>query len=83
MDSLRTSLDMDGPAIYAISVQGHVAPDWEDRLAGMQISVSHSAEGPHTKLVGRLSDQAALLGVVISLFNLGFPILNVNLLSKQ
>jgi hypothetical protein len=81
MESGTPPLKMDAPATYAIRLQGHLAPHWEDRLAGMQITVSHSPEGPHTRLVGRLSDQAALLGVVSFLFNLGFPLLEVRLLS--
>jgi hypothetical protein len=74
-------LTMDAPAVYAIHVQGTVDLDWADRLAGMQIVVNHASEATHTQLIGRLPDQAALLGVVNSLFNLGFPILEVNLLS--
>jgi hypothetical protein len=81
MEHRRPTLTMDAPAVYAIHVQGTVDLDWADRLNGMQVVVSHASEGTHTQLIGRLPDQAALLGVVNSLFNSGFPILKVSLLS--
>jgi hypothetical protein len=81
MERVGIPLHMDAPAVYAIRVQGRVEFDWSDRLAGMQIFVSPDPPGAYTQLVGRLSDQSELLGVVNSLFNLGFPILEVCLLS--
>ena len=76
-------LNMDCPAVYAIRVQGIVDLDWSDMLAGMQILVSRCEPAIHTQLVGELPDQAALLGVVNSLFNFGFPILDVRRLLED
>ena len=73
-------LNMDCPAVYAIRVQGILDHQWSDILAGIQILVARGEPETYTQLVGELPDQAALLGVVNSLFNFGFPILDVRLM---
>ena len=66
------------PATYRINVQGYLDNSWSDRLWGMQIAKSSGADQvPVTTLVGRLRDQAALLGVLNSLYELHLPIVSV------
>ena len=68
---------MDKPAVYRIKVQGVVPESWTDRLGGMGIvSVTSAA----TTLEGRLPDQAALNGVLETLFELHLPLLEVSCL---
>ena len=43
----------------------------------MQITVVESGDDAVTELVGRLTDQAALHGVLSALYELGFPMLSV------
>lgn len=62
---------------YLITVQGVVGVNWVDYLGGLEISANKVAGQPTTTLSGRLIDQAALLGVLNNLFNLGFHILTV------
>jgi hypothetical protein len=74
-------IPFDRPATYQIRVQGRVDPDWDDRMAGMAISLVISQENPPvTTLEGELSDQAALAGVLNTLYELHLPILLVKCL---
>ena len=77
-ESTGKRLTLGTPATYRINVQGYLDNSWSDRLWGMQIAKSSGAgQVPVTILVGRLRDQAALLGVLNSLYELHLPILSV------
>ena len=72
----------DSPATYRIGVEGRVPARWSDRLEGMIITErSPEAESPVTTLMGELSDQAALAGVLNTLYELHLPVLTVERLS--
>jgi hypothetical protein len=72
----------DGPAMYRISVQGRIPARWCDRLEGMAITErSPETEAPVTTLLGELADQAALVGVLNTLYELHLPMLSVERLS--
>jgi hypothetical protein len=80
--SLRNVIPFDRPATYQIRVQGRVDPDWSDRLAGMTIRLAvEEASPPVTTLNGELGDQAALAGVLNTLYELHLPVLSVLCLS--
>ena len=65
---------MDKSAVYRIKVQGVVPESWTDRLGGIGIvSVTSAA----TTLEGWLPDQAALNGVLDTLYQLHLPLLEV------
>ena len=66
------------PAVYRIKIRGYLDVDWSNRLGGMTIQHT-SADGKTTitALHGEMVDQAALFGVLNSLYGLGFPILSV------
>ena len=65
---------MDKPGVYRIKVQGVVPESWTDRLGAMGIvSVTSAA----TTLEGWLPDQAALSGVLDTLYQLRLPLLEV------
>jgi hypothetical protein len=68
------------PARYVIHVQGVVAARWSDRLGGMELTQVTDCGVVFTILSGILVDQAALLGVLNSLYNLGLPLLSVQCL---
>jgi len=72
-------------ATYRISVQGKVRAEWSDRLAEMCITETVHAgnEAPVTTLIGRLKDQAQLMGVLTGLYDLHMPLLSVELLSRD
>ncbi len=72
------------PAEYRIRVQGTLDPACSDRLGGMTITTSAEGdEAPVTTLVGRLADQAALIGVLDTLYNYYHcPLLSVEFLDS-
>ncbi len=58
---------------------GRMVPNWAAATCGMQIRVRRR-EGATavSTLCGRLSDQAALLGVLNTLYEAGYTLLEVN-----
>ena len=80
----RKRLTLGMPATYRIRVQGFLEKRWAERLGGMNISArSREGQVPVTVLVGRMRDQAELLGAVNSLYELHLPILSVEILSSE
>ena len=74
----RAQILYDRPGTYHICVQGAIDPSWSDRLEGMKIHISVvEGEARVTTLEGELSDQAALAGVLNSLYELHLPVLMV------
>jgi hypothetical protein len=76
--SFREAVPFDRPATYRISVQGRIDPNWSDLLAGMKIRLAKDEAHPLvTILDGELTDQAALIGVLNTLYEMHLPILSV------
>jgi hypothetical protein len=75
---LASGITFEGPARYCILVKGSIPGNWRDRMDGMSICQA-AAEGdvPVTTLEGELADQAALAGVINTLYELHLPILLV------
>jgi hypothetical protein len=71
---------MNRPAVYRVRVQGSIPLDWSARLMGMNITTSIDADDDQSTLVGRLPDQAALSGVLNTLYDTQFPVLSVECL---
>lgn len=71
---------MNGPAVYRVRVEGHIPLDWSSLLMGMNITTSTDADDGNTTLVGRLPDQAALSGVLNTLYEKQYPVLSVECL---
>jgi hypothetical protein len=67
------------PASYRITVEGSLDEKWSGRLGGMQIATrQRRGQKPVTTLSGQVQDQAALMGVLNSLYELHLRILSVN-----
>jgi hypothetical protein len=80
----RIPLPFDSPAIYQVIVRGQIDPTWSDHLEGMTIrSVTVKSIPPFTTLEGELSDQAALAGVLNTLYELHLPLISVTCLSSN
>ena len=71
---------MEDPAVYRICIKGTLFIEWSDRLAGMQITATDDGS---TTLVGRLNDQAALAGVLATLYELHMPVSSVECLDAD
>ena len=68
---------LDRPALYRICYEGVLDPDWSSRLGGMTITQITKGEARVVELAGPLVDQAALLGVLNSLYDIGLCLLSV------
>ena len=78
------SSGFDGPATYRICVKGRIPPKWRDRLEGMAVTErSTEADSPVTTLEGELADQAALAGLLSTLFQLHLSVVFVERLSAE
>ena len=69
---------MSEPATYRISIQGILDKKWSDYYGGM--SIEHDVvldQYPVTILTGLMVDQSALVGVINTLYDFGYPILLV------
>ena len=77
------AFDFGGPASYRIVIQGTLSEGWRRRLGGMEvIASSPGSEEPRTILEGRLPDQAALHGLLETLYALHLTILEVSRLEE-
>ena len=66
------------PSMYRISILGILDKNWSDYCRGM--AIEHEDDPKRFSmsiLTGRLADQCALMGVLNSLHDIGYPILLV------
>jgi hypothetical protein len=77
-------LELHTSARYRIRVKGYLHPSWSGRLGGMSITTTGEPdEASESTLVGRLLDQAALMGVLITLYEYYHcPLLSVEYLGS-
>lgn len=71
------------PGIYLIRVAGALDVQWSERLGGLTITLSETAGDqavPVSVLTGWLADQAALCGVLNTLYDNRYPLLYVEYL---
>ena len=75
-------LTFDGSATYQIWVGGHVASNWSDRMEGMSVRQPANEDGPVvTLLEGKLIDQAALAGLLNTIYEMHLVVLSVECMS--
>ena len=76
-------LALDSSAVYRICVQGTLDQNFRDQLQVMTLLYEHDESGqPVTILTSQLLDQAALLGVLSTLYNFyHLPLLSVECVS--
>jgi hypothetical protein len=75
-------LSFDSPARYSIRALGRIKESWCDRLEGMTITQETQKEKPIYTLEGELQDQAALNGVLNTLYELHQTVLLVKCLAS-
>ena len=84
MEKFSPGTAMFEPATYRICILGTLDKNWSDYCGGMFIE--HNVmlhQYPVTILTGRLVDQAALIGVINSLYDLGCPLISVEYVEAQ
>lgn len=75
---------MSAPAVYRITVPGKLSEGLSRHLEGLNLSeITGSGGLPVCVLVGRLIDQAALCGLLNSLYDLQLPIISVECIDVE
>jgi hypothetical protein len=70
-------LSLDRPVTYEIKVPGELSEAWRSWPEGITASVEQGERDyPTTSLVGKI-DQAALQGLLRSLYSMGLPLISV------
>jgi hypothetical protein len=69
-------LKIDTPLDCTIRAAGTLDPRWSARLGGLLVRATGRAQ-PVVEMSGRLVDQAALFGVLLTLYDLGLPLISV------
>jgi hypothetical protein len=77
MEEKRQRIPLEQPAAYEIQVQGVIGQGWLDYFDDMQMAVEGEDGWAITTLTGRMTDQAALQGLLQKLYNLGLVLLRV------
>jgi hypothetical protein len=75
-------LTLDSPATYQICIQGYLDQSWSDYVGDVSIRVQSQPNKPVvTVITGEFQDQAALAGALSHLYELGFPLLSVEVVT--
>ena len=78
------TIGMSSPAVYRIRVQGKLDAGLARHLDGLNLSEESASDDlPVSVLVGRLVDQAALSGLLNSLYELHLPLISVDCLDVE
>ncbi len=78
MEKNRQGVSLLESAVYRIRIWGILDETWSDYYGGM--TIEHEGDpkrDAQSILLGRLADQSALIGVLNSLHDIGYPILAV------
>ena len=69
---------LDQPAEYRIAILGPLEDQVVERLGDLRLSREHSHTGEEISVLsGELADQAALIGVLVQLYNRGHCLLSL------
>ena len=72
------------PATYHIQVIGQIDENWSNRLGGLTITSTRLDDRQViTSLQGTLIDQAALFGVLMTLYDSRLPLLSVEFVGED
>ena len=82
-DNIKSSFSFSKPSIYQIKVLGKVPSSWSERLSGMDLSYRNKKSGVETTLIGKMSDQAQLSGLLNALYELHMSVLSVEKLNTN
>ena len=78
------NLKLGEAASYRIEGQGCLNVNWSGRLGGMRITTGRRGDTSYvTTLSGRVRDQAELIGVLNSCYELHLPLLSVEIVSEE
>lgn len=79
----RSMFTLDQPVRYQIKIAGKLADSWSDWLDRIDMRTETNDSGYVTTILTGNLDQAALVGILRRLYQLGFPIISVNCISSE
>ncbi len=69
---------------YRIKIQGKLDQSWVDRFYDMSVEVKHLGDSKYVStLTGFLPDQAALSGLLNTLYDMHFTILSLDMVKSE
>ena len=72
------------PGVYRIRVKGVIDPEWSDWLGGMKIlGILDETGATTTELIGEVPDQAALAGLLNTLYDMHLSLLLVQYINDD
>ena len=74
----RSIFTLDQSIPYQIKIAGQPSENWSDWLGQTDIQIETDSLGLVTTILTGIFDQAALLGLLRNLYNLGYPLISVN-----
>ena len=75
--AINVSEDIIQSVNYQITVEGHLDTKWSSRLSGLTINYIKIKNTSFSTLTGQVRDQAALNGVLNTLFNQRMKVISV------
>lgn len=76
-------VSLDQPAFYRIIVLGRLDKELASRLSDMELRHTRNQQGEEFSVLGGLlSDQGALLGILVQLYNRGFCLVGLERLNR-
>jgi hypothetical protein len=76
---------MDAPTVYTIRVLGVLDKNWSDYFGGLTIKTDTTGSEERTSITtitGQMADQAALHGLLNTLYDYQYPLLSVEYQSQ-
>jgi hypothetical protein len=76
---MKNQTDQGGAIDYQIRAQGRLDEGWSDWLGGLTVALEWASDGsPVTTLTGPVTDQAALRGLLCTLWDLNLTLISVH-----
>ena len=81
---ITNDMKFTSPAHYRIHVKGFLDESWSDRLNGLSINNQTSPTGtPIAELTGKVRDQAELIGVLGSIYEMHLPLVSLEVIDDE
>ena len=71
----NSKIDRNQLPVYEIRIKGHLSSQWTDWFEGLTITLEENGD---TLLIGPVTDQAALYGLLKKVRDLGMPLVSVS-----
>ena len=79
----RSIFKLDQFIPYQIKIAGQLSENWSNWLDQMDIQIVINSSGLATTILTGFFDQAALLGLLRRLYQMGYPLISVNCIQPE